>query len=157
MDVHGTDITLCVCGHDDGACACLLPGHTIPLVGLGVYQCEAGQEAYDAVLSALKLGYRHIDTAQIYGNEADVGRSVPGLVGVPERVPGWACGASWLACGRWGRVCVHRRKAAPGSEGDLAGCGMHGTARRARWTPCRAARVPSSNPPLRLHRTQGCA
>ncbi|GAB4818049.1 hypothetical protein N2152v2_005095 [Parachlorella kessleri] len=33
-------------------------------------------ETYDAVLSALRIGYRHIDTAQVYGNEADVGRAV---------------------------------------------------------------------------------
>lgn len=51
-------------------------GHKIPTIGLGVYKSEAGAQTYDAVLSALKLGYRHIDTAQVYGNEADVGRAV---------------------------------------------------------------------------------
>ncbi|MEB3198400.1 MAG: aldo/keto reductase [Candidatus Sericytochromatia bacterium] len=51
-------------------------GVTIPQLGLGVYEAAAGQEAYDAVQQALQLGYRHIDTASIYGNEADVGRAV---------------------------------------------------------------------------------
>lgn len=74
-------MTLWELDHDDNACPSLVPGHTIPVIGLGVYQCEAGREAYDAVLSALKLGYRHIDTAQIYGNEADVGRSACGFGG----------------------------------------------------------------------------
>ncbi|ETM32844.1 hypothetical protein L914_19848 [Phytophthora nicotianae] len=51
-------------------------GAEIPVVGLGVYQSEPGPETYNAVLSALRLGYRHIDTAQYYDNEADVGRAI---------------------------------------------------------------------------------
>ncbi|RLN05908.1 hypothetical protein BBO99_00006740 [Phytophthora kernoviae] len=51
-------------------------GAKIPVVGLGVYLSEPGVETYNAVLSALQLGYRHIDTAQYYQNEADVGRAV---------------------------------------------------------------------------------
>ncbi|GMF09873.1 unnamed protein product [Phytophthora lilii] len=51
-------------------------GAKIPVVGLGVYLSEPGAETYNAVLSALQLGYRHIDTAQYYQNEADVGRAV---------------------------------------------------------------------------------
>jgi diketogulonate reductase-like aldo/keto reductase len=51
-------------------------GLTIPVIGLGVYQSAAGDECYNAVLTALRAGYRHIDTAQIYRNEADVGRAV---------------------------------------------------------------------------------
>ncbi|ETL79582.1 hypothetical protein L917_19815, partial [Phytophthora nicotianae] len=46
-------------------------GAKIPMVGLGVYLAKPGGETYIAVLSALKLGYRHIDTAQYYENEAD--------------------------------------------------------------------------------------
>ncbi|KAG3166980.1 hypothetical protein PI126_g3970 [Phytophthora idaei] len=45
------------------------------MIGLGVYQSEPGAETYNAVLTRLKLGYRHIDTAEIYGNEEDVGRA----------------------------------------------------------------------------------
>jgi len=51
-------------------------GNRIPLIGLGVYVTKPGGETYDAVRSALKCGYRHIDTAMIYGNEKDVGRAV---------------------------------------------------------------------------------
>lgn len=51
-------------------------GVQIPTIGLGVWQSKRGQETYDAVRAALELGYRHIDTARIYGNEADVGRAV---------------------------------------------------------------------------------
>ncbi|KAG2782002.1 hypothetical protein PC129_g5389 [Phytophthora cactorum] len=50
-------------------------GASIPMIGLGVYQSEPGAETYNAVLTELKLGYRHIDTAEIYGNEEDVGRA----------------------------------------------------------------------------------
>lgn len=62
------------CGHARVRESVSLAGHTIPVVGLGVYLCEPGPQAYEAVLSALRLGYRHIDTAQVYGNESDVGR-----------------------------------------------------------------------------------
>lgn len=54
----------------------LSTGILLPSPGLGVYRSAAGGECYNAVLSALRLGYRHIDTAQLYGNEADVGRAV---------------------------------------------------------------------------------
>ena len=45
----------------------------MPLFGLGVWAAEPGRETYDSVVHALKIGYRHIDTAQMYGNEKDVG------------------------------------------------------------------------------------
>ncbi|KAI0088895.1 Aldo/keto reductase [Irpex rosettiformis] len=48
-------------------------GHTIPLLGLGVYR---NNDAYPAVIAALKHGYRHIDTAEMYRNEAAVGKAV---------------------------------------------------------------------------------
>lgn len=51
-------------------------GVEIPLLGFGVYQIPAGEATEQAVLSALELGYRHIDTASFYGNEADVGRAI---------------------------------------------------------------------------------
>lgn len=51
-------------------------GHAMPQVGLGVWQAPRGAVTRDAVLSALAQGYRHIDTARIYGNEADVGSAV---------------------------------------------------------------------------------
>lgn len=51
-------------------------GNQIPAVGFGVFMIENGGPAYDAVLTALKAGYRHIDTAAAYFNEEDVGRAV---------------------------------------------------------------------------------
>ncbi|KAL4105411.1 hypothetical protein PRIC1_003476 [Phytophthora ramorum] len=51
-------------------------GQSIPAVALGVYKSEPGPETYDAVLAALKLGYRHIDTATAYHNESDVGKAI---------------------------------------------------------------------------------
>lgn len=48
----------------------------IPTVGLGVYRSPPGPETYNAVYSALKLGYRHVDTAQVYQNEKDVGSAI---------------------------------------------------------------------------------
>jgi 2,5-diketo-D-gluconate reductase A len=51
-------------------------GNEIPVLGLGVWQVPNGPECVDAVLWALELGYRHIDTAQAYGNEESVGRAL---------------------------------------------------------------------------------
>ena len=55
------------------ALVALNTGATIPQVGLGVWQTPRGEVTRRAVSAALKLGYRHVDTARIYGNEADVG------------------------------------------------------------------------------------
>jgi diketogulonate reductase-like aldo/keto reductase len=54
----------------------LADGNEIPLVGLGVWQMTNGRECVDAVRWALELGYRHIDTAQAYGNEESVGQGL---------------------------------------------------------------------------------
>lgn len=50
-------------------------GHTIPQFGLGVYDMSS-KETYAAVRAALAAGYRHVDTAEWYYNEADVGRAL---------------------------------------------------------------------------------
>ena len=47
----------------------------IPIIGLGTWQSKPN-EVYDAVLNALKAGYRHIDTAAIYGNEEEIGNAI---------------------------------------------------------------------------------
>src|SRR5579862_3436745 len=60
----------------DGRARVLSDGNEIPLVGLGVWQVENDRECVDAVRWALELGYRHIDTAQAYGNEGSVGQGL---------------------------------------------------------------------------------
>lgn len=50
-------------------------GTPIPVLGFGTYKV-APEDAYDAVSRALEVGYRHIDTAQMYGNEAEVGAAL---------------------------------------------------------------------------------
>ena len=60
----------------DGRARVLADGNEIPLLGFGVWQVPAGRECEDAVRWALEAGYRHIDTAQAYGNEESVGRAV---------------------------------------------------------------------------------
>jgi 2,5-diketo-D-gluconate reductase B len=47
----------------------------IPQLGLGTFRLQ-GQQAIDSVRNGLELGYRHVDTAQIYGNEAEVGQAL---------------------------------------------------------------------------------
>ena len=47
----------------------------IPILGLGTYPLQ-GDDVYNAVRMAIDLGYRHIDTAQMYRNEAGVGRAI---------------------------------------------------------------------------------
>lgn len=51
-------------------------GITIPKLGFGTWQSKNGEEAYQAVKTALEVGYRHIDTAAVYGNEESVGRAI---------------------------------------------------------------------------------
>ena len=50
-------------------------GSPIPVLGFGTYKV-APEDTYDAVHRALDVGYRHIDTAQMYGNEAEVGAAL---------------------------------------------------------------------------------
>jgi 2,5-diketo-D-gluconate reductase A len=54
----------------------LADGNEIPLVGMGVWQVPNGPDCVNAVRWALELGYRHIDTAQAYGNEESVGQGL---------------------------------------------------------------------------------
>ncbi|KAL7310015.1 hypothetical protein PS15m_010824 [Mucor circinelloides] len=57
-------------------------GKSIPALGLGTWQSKPS-EVYDAVLAALKTGYKHIDAAFIYGNEKEVGKAIKDS-GVPR-------------------------------------------------------------------------
>jgi 2,5-diketo-D-gluconate reductase A len=61
---------------EDGRARILADGNEIPLLGLGVWQVTNGPETENAVRWALELGYRHVDTAQAYGNEQSVGRAL---------------------------------------------------------------------------------
>jgi diketogulonate reductase-like aldo/keto reductase len=51
-------------------------GVKMPQLGLGVYGAEDGAQTEHAVLSALEAGYRHFDTAAVYGNERGVGSAL---------------------------------------------------------------------------------
>ena len=67
----------------DGRARVLADGNEIPLLALGVWQVPDGPECEQAVRWALEYGYRHIDTAQAYGNERSVGRALSAS-GVPR-------------------------------------------------------------------------
>ena len=69
-------------------------GVTIPKIGFGTWQIPDGPETYDSVRAALDAGYRHIDTARAYGNEAS-----------------WAARSATAACR--GSRCLSRPSAPP--------------------------------------------
>jgi diketogulonate reductase-like aldo/keto reductase len=60
----------------DGRARVLADGTQLPMLGLGVWQVPNGPECVNAVRQALESGYRHIDTAQAYGNEESVGTAL---------------------------------------------------------------------------------
>jgi diketogulonate reductase-like aldo/keto reductase len=62
-------------GLDSDLVVPLRDGGRIPLLGFGTWQLR-GRQAYDATRWALEAGYRHIDTATAYGNEAEVGAAL---------------------------------------------------------------------------------
>lgn len=53
----------------------LTSGAKLPLVGFGTWQLR-GEKAYESTRTALEIGYRHLDTATMYGNESEVGRAL---------------------------------------------------------------------------------
>ncbi len=59
---------------DFSTCVALNNGKRIPILGLGVWNMK--DKTYEAVRWALDAGYRHLDCASVYGNEADVGRAI---------------------------------------------------------------------------------
>ena len=67
-------------------------GVKIPQIALGVFMIPEDEDAKKACLSAFELGYRHIDSAHHYYNEAGVGRT-----STPTRVPSTKCwpGLGW--------------------------------------------------------------
>jgi diketogulonate reductase-like aldo/keto reductase len=66
----------------------LCDGRTIPQLGFGVFQIPPGHATRTAVAAALAAGYRHMDTAAVYRNEADVGAAI--------RASGLAPGSVWV-------------------------------------------------------------
>lgn len=71
-------------------------GDTMPMLGLGTWKSAPG-EVYDAVTTALQVGYRHVDCAPIYGNEAEVGRALQESFddGVVDRDDVWVTSKLW--------------------------------------------------------------
>jgi diketogulonate reductase-like aldo/keto reductase len=66
----------------------LRDGRAIPQLGFGVFQIPPGEDTRTAVEAALAAGYRHVDTAAVYRNEADVGEAI--------RASGLAPGSVWV-------------------------------------------------------------
>ncbi|MGL4953446.1 MAG: aldo/keto reductase [Culicoidibacterales bacterium] len=58
-------------------------GVGIPQLGFGTFKVDDGQQVIDSVREALQVGYRHIDTAAVYGNEVGVGQAMKAS-GVPR-------------------------------------------------------------------------
>ena len=69
-------------------------GNRIPALGFGVFRVDCGRPSFDSTLKALELGYRHIDTATAYYNEADIGAAVRAS-GLP-RDEVWVTSKLWI-------------------------------------------------------------
>ncbi|WP_405246522.1 aldo/keto reductase [Cellulophaga sp. Asnod2-G02] len=70
----------------------------MPILGLGTFRSEPN-EVYNAVLSAIKIGYRHIDCAAAYGNEKEVGNAIADSIqqGLVTREDLWVTSKLWNA------------------------------------------------------------
>lgn len=79
--------------------ASLSNGDTMPLLGLGTWKSESRQ-VYTAVREAIKIGYRHIDCASVYGNEKEVGVAIRDAIQNHEvtRSELWITSKLWSNC-----------------------------------------------------------
>jgi alcohol dehydrogenase (NADP+) len=68
----------------------------MPMLGLGTYKSGKG-EVYNAVCEAIKIGYRHIDCAPIYGNEPEIGKAIKDCIseGLIKREELWITSKLW--------------------------------------------------------------
>ncbi|XP_077325251.1 aldo-keto reductase family 1 member C1-like [Lithobates pipiens] len=102
-----------------GSCMALNDGHKIPVIGFGTYAPEqyTKEQAEEATKVAIDVGYRHIDGAFIYGNEAQVGRAINAKIadGTVKREDIFYTGKLWLTNHAPERV----RPALEGSLKDL--------------------------------------
>jgi len=80
-------------------------GDQMPALGLGTWKSEPG-EVKDAVYTAIKTGYRHIDCAPIYGNEKEVGDGIAKAIseGIVERKELWITSKLWNTAHKKGDV-----------------------------------------------------
>lgn len=96
--------------HSTSDTVTLNDGRTMPAFGLGVYQARSGGETHGAVLHALRSGYRHIDTAEIYRNEEDCGAAIADFLaeaaGAVRREDLWITTKFFPRSGS-GRAAVH--------------------------------------------------
>lgn len=71
-------------------------GNQLPALGLGTWKSKPG-EVYDAILEAIKIGYRHFDCAAIYGNEAEIGQALAHAIqkGLVNRQELWITSKLW--------------------------------------------------------------
>ena len=140
----------------DGRARVLADGNEIPLLGFGVWQVRDGRECERAVRWALEAGYRHLDTAQAYGNEESVGRALRDS-GLPHedvfittkfypggRIPRRRCSGAWSGSAStwWTSTSSIGRKADRPGRGT--GCSARTSARTRARSACRTTAWPSS-------------
>ena len=117
-------------------------GNAIPQLGFGVFQIEP-EDTEEAVRVALDVGYRHVDTAEMYGNEEGVGAAIGDQASV--MMPCWAlvartsslakkgCTSTWLTTGTTPVSVTMRSR--------WAGWKLETPIERVFPSACRAARV----------------
>ena len=87
-----------------------IQGSTVPKLGFGTWEI-LGRDCEEAVADALEIGYRHIDTAQAYDNEAEVGKALA-AVGVPRQ-------ELWLTTKLWRERVRRPTRVRASAEGSL--------------------------------------